>query len=50
MLATYVLTEGKTSVVVLLLSTLLICNYSGDCITQLECGLGSEVADKRISF
>jgi hypothetical protein len=50
MLATYALTEGKTSVVVLLLSVFLICNYSGDCIAQLECGLGSEVADKRIVF
>jgi len=50
LLATYTLTEGKTSVVVLLLSVFLICNYSGDFIAQLECGLGSEVADNRISF
>jgi hypothetical protein len=34
MLATYALTEGKTFVVVLLLSVFLICNYSGDCIAQ----------------
>jgi len=37
-LATYALTEGKRSVVVLLLSVFLICKYSGDCIAHLECG------------